>query len=179
MKTSADLPGEADSERLPLKFTPSDLQHLKAAQGWIQLAVWDAANEELESIKPQLRAHPYVLKVRFGVYLAAKHFELAIAAADALVRFRPEEPEGWIQRSFALHEVERTAEAQEKLRPAAEKFPKEWQICYNLACYACQLGEMDEARALLERAFTLGDAKQVKLMALDDPDLSPLFNASN
>jgi hypothetical protein len=28
-----------------------------------------------------------------------------------------------------------------------------------------------------ERAFELGDAQKVKLMALDDPDLSPLFAA--
>lgn len=104
-------------------------------------------------------------------------FELAVVAADALVKGRPDEPEGWINRSFALHEMDRTAEAQEKLRPAAEKFPDKWQIYYNLACYACQLGEMDEARALLERAFTLGDEKEVKLMALDDPDLSPSFAA--
>ena len=73
--------------------------------------------------------------------------------------------------------MNRTAEAQEKLRHAAEKFPERWRICYNLACYACQLGELDEARALLERAFTPGDAKQVKMMALDDADLSPLFAA--
>jgi hypothetical protein len=46
--------------------------HLKAAQGWIELGVWDAANEELQSITPQLRAHPDVLKERFNVYLIHK-----------------------------------------------------------------------------------------------------------
>lgn len=169
----------SDRGKPPLNFTHSDLQHLKAAQGWIQLAVWDAANEELESITPQLRAHPDVLKVRFGVYLAARHFELAIAAADALVKILPEDPEGWIHRSYALHEMERTAEAQEQLRPAAEKFPQDWLVQYNLACYACQLGELDEAHAFLERAIALGEAEKVKLMALDDPALSPLFKAAD
>jgi hypothetical protein len=62
-----------------------------------------------------------------------------------------------------------------KLRPAAEKFPNEWQIHYNMACYACQLGEIEEARALLARAVELGDADKMKLMALDDPDLAPMF----
>ena len=177
MADAADVPGEADAGRLPLKLTPPDLHHLKATQGWVELGAWDVANDELENITPQLRAHPDVLKLRFNIYVMAKHFELAIAAADSVVRFLPEEPEGWIDRSFALHEMDRTAEAQENLRPAVEEFPTKWEICYNLACYACQLGEMDEARAFLERAIALGDAEKVKLMALDDPDLSPLFDA--
>jgi len=68
------VPDETEAGRLPLSFTDSDLQHLKAAQGWIELGAWDVANDELENITPELRAHPDVLKLRFGVYLAAKHF---------------------------------------------------------------------------------------------------------
>ena len=44
-------------------------------------------------------------------------------------------------------------------------------IRYNLACYACRLGRLKEAWEWLEDAFELSDANQVKLMALDDPDL--------
>jgi tetratricopeptide (TPR) repeat protein len=160
-----------------LKFTPQDLQRLKAAQGWIELGAWDVPNDELENITPQLRAHPDVLKVRFNIYLMGKHFELATAAADGLVKMLPEDSEGWIHRSYALHEMGRTAEAQEKLRPAAEKFPDNWLVQYNMACYACQLGEIEEARAFLARAIEWGDADKVKLMALDDSDLAPLFAA--
>jgi tetratricopeptide (TPR) repeat protein len=177
MADSSNVPGKTDGGKPPLKFTHSDLQHLKAAQGWIELGAWDVANDELENITPELRAHPDVLKLRFGVYVAAKHFELAIAAADALLKCQPEQPEGWIDRSIVLHEMDRTTEAQEKLRPAAEKFPQDWQVQYNLACYACQLGEIEEARAFLARAIELGDADKVKLLALGDPDLSPLLTA--
>jgi hypothetical protein len=59
--------------------------------------------------------------------------------------------------------------------PAAVLFPNEWIIRYNLACYACQLGNHQEAWKWLEIAFNLGDANQVKLMALDDPDLEPIW----
>ena len=161
-----------------MSLTITDLHHLNAAQGWLELGDWQSANDELENIAPQLRAHPDVLKMRFDVYSAAEHWELALVVAEAVVKMLPDEPEGWIHRSFALHELKRTGEAQEKLRPAAGKFPKQWLIVYNLACYACQLGQLDEARVLLDRAFTLGDAKQVKLMSLDDPDLSPLFTSA-
>jgi hypothetical protein len=41
-------------------------------------------------------------------------------------------------------------------------------IGYNLACYECQLGNLKAAWKWLVIAFDLGDAKQVKLMALDD-----------
>jgi hypothetical protein len=48
-------------------------------------------------------------------------------------------------------------------------------IRYNLACYACQLGNQEEAWDWLEDAFELGDSKRVKLMALDDLDLEPFW----
>jgi hypothetical protein len=46
---------------------------------------------------------------------------------------------------------------------------------YNLACYECQLGRLEQAKGWLEKAFALGDAREMKLAALDDPDLEPLW----
>ncbi len=71
--------------------------------------------------------------------------------------------------------MKRTAEAQEKLRPAADKFPKVETILYNLACYACQLGNRQESLALLDKAIDLAGKKDIRLMALEDPDLEPLW----
>ncbi|MBI4325365.1 MAG: tetratricopeptide repeat protein, partial [Chloroflexi bacterium] len=72
----------------------------------------------------------------------------------------------------------RTAEALESLLPAADKFAVEYLIPYNLACYSAQLGRLNEAKAWLERAFQVsGHAAQVKLAALHDPDLEPLWQA--
>lgn len=48
-------------------------------------------------------------------------------------------------------------------------------IRYNLACYCAQLERLNEARQWLKQAFDIGDAKKLKLMALDDPDLEPLW----
>ncbi len=41
-----------------------DQRHLDAAEGWIGLGNHIEANEELEQITPQNRAHPAVLEVR-------------------------------------------------------------------------------------------------------------------
>ena len=47
---------------------------------------------------------------------------------------------------------------------------------YNLACYECQLGRLTVARRWLEAAYELGGTREMKLMALDDEDLRPLWD---
>jgi hypothetical protein len=52
-------------------------------------------------------------------------------------------------------------------------------IPYNLACYAAQLGDLVAAGDWLAQAFKLGNAKEIKLQALEDPDLAPLWAGEN
>ena len=59
--------------------------------------------------------------------------------------------------------------------PVLDKFPKEYIMRYNLACYAAQLGNLKEARDWLQKAIDLAGTNEVKLMALNDPDLEPLW----
>jgi hypothetical protein len=58
----------------------------------------------------------------------------------------------------------------------ARKFPAVSTIPYNLACYACQLGNLPEARQWLAKAIEISDAKDIKAMALSDPDLQPMWD---
>jgi hypothetical protein len=62
------------------------------------------------------------------------------------------------------------------LLEAAELFPGDSTIQYHLACYCSQLGQLDAAQEHLHKSYELGDAKQIKLMALDDEDLKPLWD---
>jgi tetratricopeptide (TPR) repeat protein len=152
-----------------------DTFHLSAAIGWLELGDWHEANEELEKITPAFRAHADVLATRLAIYAKAKKWERCVDIGNALVKAIPNRSSGWLQRSFALHELKRTQDAADLLLPAAVLFPKEWLIRYNLACYACQLGKRKEAWEWLEFAFDLSDSKAVKLMALNDPDLETLW----
>ena len=158
-----------------MTLSTADLHHLRAAEGWLGLGDFQSAHDELENITPILRAHPAVLQIRHGIFSEAEKWEHALTIAEALVNLLPDDPYGWIHRSFALHELKRTAEAQEELRPAAETFPKEHVVFYNLACYACQLGNLKEALRLLGKAIDLAGKRDIRLMALDDPDLEPLW----
>ena len=63
------------------------------------------------------------------------------------------------------------------LDEAAKLFPDDSMIQYNLSCYCAQLGQLDAAQEHLDKSYELGDAKQNKLMALDDEDWKPLWEA--
>ena len=65
------------------------------------------------------------------------------------------------------------------LLEAAKLFPEDGMIHYNLACYCAQLGQLDAAQEYLDKSYELGDAKKIKLMALDDEDLKPLWESES
>jgi predicted Zn-dependent protease len=158
---------------------PPDIHFLRAAEGWLELGDHLEANEELKRISLQCRFHPQVLLVRWEIYARENHWEFAHTIAHGLVALAPEEAIGWINRSFALHQMRRTVEAWHALLPAVKKFPKNPTIAYNLACYACQLGSLDESRSWLTKAIELGDAAKIRQLAQGDPDLKPLFEAKH
>jgi tetratricopeptide (TPR) repeat protein len=155
-----------------------DTLHLQAALGWLELGNHLEANQELEKITPSLRAHPDVLVVRWQIYAKAEKWEGAFEIARTLVEIVPEFPNAWILKAEAVRRIpggEGVKGAWAALLPAADKFPKESAILYNLACYSCQMGRIADAWAWLEMAFKVGDHKQLKLKALDDLDLEQLW----
>ena len=112
---------------------PPDSMYLRAAQGWLELGNHLEANEELERIAPELRAHPDVLEVRWHIYAQAKKWDVCVDLAGAIIKLDRDRAEPWIHRSFALHELKRTQEAFDQLLPVADRFPQVWTIPYNLA----------------------------------------------
>lgn len=159
-----------------MKLGHDDMRLLLAAQGWLELGDWKSAHDELENIQPKMRAYPDVLKMRVDVYSAAKKWDYVIEMAGTLARLLPDHAFGHVRLAYALHVLKRTQEAQDALLPVADKFPAEWVIPYNLACYAAQLGDLIAARDWLAQSFRLADdPKRAKLAALEDPDLAPLW----
>ncbi|MBM3881864.1 MAG: tetratricopeptide repeat protein [Verrucomicrobia bacterium] len=158
-------------------FYPDNLHH-EAAIGWLMLGDARSALEEIARLTPTARTHPEVLEVEWSAHAEAKQWAEAFAAAERLVALAPERSTGWIHRSYALRRMPGGGlpRAWEALRPAFDRFPKQYLIPYNLACYAAQLGHLEEAWEWLQRSR--GAAPKPELItrqALDDPDLEPLW----
>ena len=159
------------------QLEPPDIHFLSASIGWLELGVYSEAEAELNRISAEQQSHPDVLEVRWVIVAQTKRWELALQIARALLKCAPQRSSGWLHQAYSLR---RTAAdgiklAWEALLPAYDKFPREATISYNLSCYACQMQKLEEARVWLRRALKIDDKTKIKEMALDDPDLRPLW----
>jgi tetratricopeptide (TPR) repeat protein len=154
-----------------------DPMHLEAAAGWIQLGDYDSANDELENIRAEWRAHPDVLDLRWFIYSHHEQWDACLDITSAIVKIAPDRVWGWIHKAISLRRATGGGfeKAKTLLLEAAKLFPEEGMIQFNLACYCAQLGQLGAAQEYLHKSYELGDAKQIKLMALDDDDLKPLW----
>ena len=154
-----------------------DCHHLLAAEGWLELGSPTEAAAELSLIASEHQHHPDVLELRWALHARAREWDAALEAARELVLAAPDRASSWLHRAYALRRATDGGlkQAQEALKPAAEKFPREPIILFNLACYACQLGQLEEARGWMKRAMKVGGNESIKLMALADEDLKPLW----
>jgi len=145
--------------------------------GWIELGNCGEAKLELSKVSPALAEHPDVLEVRWMILSTERNWTAALDVAQTMVRIDPDRPYGWLHQAYALRRIPNGSvqAAWEALHPTADRFPGEPTIPYNLACYACQMGQPDEARQWLLRACRAGEKQKVKEMALADTDLETLW----
>lgn len=154
--------------------------HLDAAVGWIMLGKPEEAEKELQSIPPPHSQHPDVLETFWSLLSDQCQWSKCLRVAEQLITKSPDRPSGWVQRAYALRRVEGGGLqiAWDALRPAAEKFPDEPLIPYNLSCYACQLEHRTDALRWLQRALDCasspGGQRRILAMAAEDPDLGPI-----
>jgi tetratricopeptide (TPR) repeat protein len=159
------------------ELEPPDSHYLNAAIGWLGLGRRDDAKAELELISAENQRHPDVLEARWEICVEERQWDAALDIARKLLHREPNRPSGWLHHAYALRRAAEggLTKAWEALKPAAEKFPKEALIPFNLSCYACQMQQLDEARVWLKRALEVGGKERIKQQALSDPDLQPLW----
>jgi len=156
---------------------PPEIHYLSAAQGWVELGNPAEARAELAQIGAGRQFHPDVLEVRWLICAEEQRWDEGLQAARALLQAAPERASGWLHQSYALRRVAGggVRQAMDALLPAFEKFPKQPIIPYNLSCYACQLQDLEAGREWFRRAVAIGGKDPIKLMALADSDLEPLW----
>jgi hypothetical protein len=150
--------------------------HLEAAEGWLMLGNPTEAHEELENIKGDNSCHPAVLSMRWQIYAAAQWWEAAYVVSKALCQLAPDSAEAWICQANTVRNYKGVVDAWSLLLSIVNKFPNDAIIRYNLACYAAQLNLLEESCGWLVQAFELEEAVQLKLAAVYDPDLQPLWD---
>ena len=153
----------------PSAFT----QHLTAALGYLELGLPLEASHELEQIEPQRRAELPVLGLRVAIFHALERWEAMAEVCRHLVTVQPGELSWVMWLALATRHHEGIPAARDILLAAMVRFPREAMISYHLAGYAVEVGDLEDARDCLRRAFELNPALRQK--ALDDPDLAPLW----
>jgi tetratricopeptide (TPR) repeat protein len=156
---------------MPLE--PADQQFFEAASGYTQLGMYLDADAELEKIDPFNRAAPEILALRVVIYSGLKKWELMAEVAKRLAEFQPNDVQWTISFAYATRRSNSLEAAKEILLNTESKFPKEAVIKYNLACYECQLGNLESAKKYLKRAFEIDSTWRIA--GLEDEDLEPLW----
>jgi Flp pilus assembly protein TadD len=159
-------------------FDRTDELHLTAAEGWLELGNAFEAAAEWDQLSPVAQQHPSALELRWQILARLGDWDCAARVAENLVRAAPDNSAGWLHRAYALRRATDGGleQAWLALHPAAEKFPEEPVIAYNLACYATQLGRLDEGWEWLLRSLQISkDPQRVRRMALKDADLQLLW----
>ena len=133
------------------------------------------ANTELDKIDPFNRAAPEVLALRIAIYRGLEKWELMQEIAKRLADFQPDDIQWTISFAYATRRADSIPAAKEVLLNAESKFPKEAAIKYNLACYFCQTGEIQNAKNYLKKAFEID--LNWRMAALEDEDLKLLWES--
>ena len=152
-----------------------DRQHWQAAAGYVELSMFLEADMELDKIDPFNRAAPEVLGMRVAIYRGLEKWELMREIAKRLAEFQPNDIQWAISLAYATRRANSIQAAKQVLLTAERRFPKEPALKYNLACYFCQTGEIQNAKNYLRKAFEID--LNWRMAALEDEDLKLLWES--
>ena len=155
-----------------------DSFHLNAAQVWLGLDDPKSAIAELEQITTENHQHPAVLLVRFEIYSQMRDWDAAAVVSGALTKLLPEDSNVWVNYAYSTRRKSGggVREAKNILLSVESKFPEEFILPFNLACYCSQMKQFGETEKWLKKAVSLGNGK-AKSMAIEDADLSPFWSS--
>ena len=150
---------------------------LDAVEGWLELGNLHQARQELLNFPRSSLSDPQVMERLWILCARAGDWDSCLMLGHALTVVDPDRPENWLMRAVALRELGRIDSAWIMLSEARERFPEHSMIPFNLACCACDHGNLENACAMLAAAFRLHENEEdLKLIALCDPALEPLWN---
>ncbi len=161
---------------MPHRLEHPDPFHLNAAAGWMGLRDFASASAELDSIRPSSQDHPAVLELRFAIAAHERAFADCERWGRHHAEVHPADAQGWINLANALFWQARYDEAHASAVAVLEKFPDQWPLRYNLACYCVKLNDLDQAKRWFNESAKLAEGKELRKLALNDPDMKELWD---
>ena len=148
-------------------------RHLLAAEGYIDLGMYNEAGAELRALDPAYFALEPTLVLQLCVYAGLHQWQPAQELATALAKQDPENPQWAIWSASAACRLQSVEAAKGILLEALVSHPDNANIHYNLSCYETRLQHYWKAQRHLARAIQIDP--RFKLVAMDDADLEPLW----
>lgn len=148
-------------------------RHLEAAVGYMELGMFQEANDEIEKSPFQMKDSKAVLTVRAFIYHETGSWQLLLEVGDFLTRTWPEEIEHWICLAYGTRMCHSVLEAEEILLAALMHHGTSAKIHLHLALYAAQLRRFDTARERVKQALALDPG--IRQAVLDHPDLELIW----
>jgi len=145
---------------------------LAHARGYLGLGMIAEASAELDQVPPEMAQEMDVLVLRALVLQEQGAWPALRNVASELVLRQPMEPGWWVTWAYATRRSQSLAAAEAILIEGERAHPDEATIQFNLGCYACQRGDLAEARRRVDRAIALEPS--FRKTAESDPDLAPL-----
>jgi Flp pilus assembly protein TadD len=149
-------------------------RHVLAATGYRELGMFDEAARVIEEVDAEDKGRKEVLAVRVDLYMAAQNWKLVAEVARHLVDIESENAAWWINLAYATRRAESIDKAQALLLQARKLHPDNAIIAFNLSCYACVTGHIDQAKTYLKHAISLDS--NIRGLALHDEDLQTLWS---
>lgn len=155
---------------------PSEMLRLRKAltyaNGYRELSMFKEALGEIEALPEALRQREPAIQMQLAIHMDAKNWKKALVHAKRLYQDDPDNSGNAVNLAYVTRRAEGLEAAKSILAEACKRFPKEATIHYNLGCYACLEGNIEQAKASLMAAFAL-DKKFLESAAKDE-DLAVL-----
>jgi tetratricopeptide (TPR) repeat protein len=148
---------------------------LSQARGYLGLGMVEEAAAELDRVPAEAAQQTEVLALRALVLQEQAKWPLLADVARELVQRQPAESGWWITWAYATRRTRSLNAAEAILLEAERTHPREAAIQFNLGCYACQRGDLAEARRRVNQAIVFDES--FKEAAAADSDLAPLREA--
>ena len=150
-------------------------QHINAAQGYLDLGMEQRAWDELDLIAARERAAAKVLELRLVILQHMEKWQMGAEIARGAVRRYPEHGSFYLLGAYHIRRADSLSAAFEFLRSGEEHLDALAGYWFKMACYHCQLGQLDETRECVRKAVELD--RKYQMMVLEDEDLRPLLGS--